>query len=378
MTNDRRQAWTALALLLGMNLLNYVDRQVLAAVEPEIEQSLFLAHDPHDPNVQTKMGLLASAFMISYMLAAPLFGLLAERWPRWKLLAVGAVLWSLASGASGLATGFAILLALRCLGGRGRRGLWPGGARPALGPVPRGRAGADDGLVLHGHSAWAGRWATPWAASFADLNPAGESWRWAFYAVVPPGLLVALCALVMREPVRGAADRCLAPRPSPPAPRPSPLAPPRRLPAKSYLVLLRTPSLVLVTLGMTAMCFAMGGLSFWMPKYLKVQQVPDVCGLTPVTFFGLLTAAVGLVATLAGGWAGDRLRGRWSGSYFLVSGAALLACVPCTLALSDAALSRWPGGSCRRPCSSCSSTPARRTRSWPTSRIPPCVPGPSP
>jgi MFS family permease len=102
------------------------------------------------------------------------------------------------------------------------------------------------------------------------------------------------------------------------------------LPAKSYLVLLRTPSLVLVTLGMTAMSFALGGLAFWMPKYLQIQKVPDVCGLTPVTFFGLLTASVGLVATLAGGWAGDRLRQRWSGSYFLVSGAGLLVCVPCT------------------------------------------------
>ena len=93
----------ALGLLLAMNLFNYIDRQVLAAVEPEIRQSLFPAEDPNGPVVKAKSGLLASAFLISYMLTAPLFGALAQRFPRWKLIAVGVIVWSLATGAGGLA-----------------------------------------------------------------------------------------------------------------------------------------------------------------------------------------------------------------------------------------------------------------------------------
>ena len=97
-------AHMALGLLLAMNLFNYIDRQVLAAVEPEIRQSFFPGQDPERPlGDGPKSGLLASAFLVSYMLTAPLFGALAQRFPRWKLIAVGVIVWSLATGAGGLA-----------------------------------------------------------------------------------------------------------------------------------------------------------------------------------------------------------------------------------------------------------------------------------
>ena len=51
----------------------------------------------------------------------------------------------------------------------------------------------------------------------------------------------------------------------------------------------------------------------------------------PRTIFGALTALAGLFATLLGGAAGDRLRDRFSGSYFLVSGIALILGFPMVL-----------------------------------------------
>ena len=48
--------------------------------------------------------------------------------------------------------------------------------------------------------------------------------------------------------------------------------------------------------------------------------------------FGAITAAAGLLATLFGGWAGDKLRERFASSYFLVSGMGMLLCVPATIA----------------------------------------------
>ena len=297
-----------------MNMLNYVNRYVLAAVEPTVQRQML----PHDPNARAKMGLLSTAFMVSYMVAAPLFGWLAERRSRWLLIALGVALWSLASGAGGLAVAFAVLLATRCLVGVGEAAYGP--AAPAiisdLYPLAwRGKVlswfymaipvGSALGYVLGGY--------------MTALNPAAQSWRWAFYLVVVPGLLLALWALWMAEPQRGATEN-LDPQP------------PHHVRWHDYLTLLRTPSYVLDTLGMTAMTFAIGALAWWMPDYLESHGVEDVFGLHPVAFLGILSAVAGLSGTLAGGIAGDACRGRWPGAYFLVSGASLLACAPCALA----------------------------------------------
>lgn len=309
-------AGVALGLLLAINLFNYIDRFVLAAVEPDIRETLLLARDPDDPNVKAKMGLLSTAFMVSYMITAPVFGFLAERVSRWLLIAVGVTLWSLASGASGLAGTFGVLLVTRCLVGVGEGAYGPVAPTVLSDFYPvakRGRVlslfyvaipvGSALGFVLGGLVA---RW-----------NPAAESWRWAFYIVVVPGLLLGLWSVLMREPQRGAADR---------------VQQSRRATMKDYLILLRTRSYVLNTLGMTAMTFAIGALAFWMPAYLKEREVPPLWGVQPVPLFGAITALAGLLATLAGGLAGDALRERVRGSYFVVSGVGLCLGVPCALA----------------------------------------------
>jgi MFS family permease len=73
----------ALFLLLGINLFNYIDRQVLAAVEPDIRATFFAANDV---NAMTKTGLLGDAFFVTYMVSAPLLGLLADRFSRWIII----------------------------------------------------------------------------------------------------------------------------------------------------------------------------------------------------------------------------------------------------------------------------------------------------
>src|SRR5262249_10136430 len=102
-----------------------------------------------------------------------------------------------------------------------------------------------------------------------------------------------------------------------------------------YWVLAKTPSYVLNTLGMTAMVFAMGGLAFWAPRYLEQRGAQDLFGLPPKTAFGAMPALLGLLATLRGGLAGDALRGIFSGSYFLVSGAAMVLAFPMLLLVTQ-------------------------------------------
>src|SRR4051812_42087529 len=96
----------ALGILLFINLLNYIDRQILSAVEKSITTELL----PGDAHAQTKSGWLATAFLVSYMLAAPVFGLLADRYKRWLIVGSAVMIWSMATGASGLAQTFIMLL----------------------------------------------------------------------------------------------------------------------------------------------------------------------------------------------------------------------------------------------------------------------------
>src|SRR5262245_49906424 len=69
-------AGLALGLLLGVNLFNYIDRQVLSAILDNVETH-FLPKG-YDWN-KTLLGLLTTAFMVSYMIFAPVFGWLADR-----------------------------------------------------------------------------------------------------------------------------------------------------------------------------------------------------------------------------------------------------------------------------------------------------------
>jgi len=307
--------------LLAINMFNYIDRQVLAAVEPEIRKELLPGEDPG--TARFKMGLLSTAFLISYMVIAPLFGWLADRTSRWLLVGIGVVLWSLASGASGLSwplslgAAFGVLLLTRCFVGVGEGAYGP--VAPTmisdLYPV------RDRGRIL----AWfyaaipvGGALGYAFGEVVLKLFPGPDGWRMAFFLVVPPGVLLGVLCFLMRDPPRGQAD-CLE------------AVPMRKVALRDYLVLLRIPSYVLDTLGMTAMTFAIGGLAYWMPDYLEGKQAPGLFGIGPRTTFGIITAVSGLLATLLGGIAGDRLRGRLPGSYFLVSGGAMLCGFPMML-----------------------------------------------
>jgi MFS family permease len=256
------------------------------------------------------MGLLFTAFIVTYMVIAPLFGWLAERVSRWWLIGIGVLVWSLASGASGLAQTFTMLLITRCFVGFGEG---------AYGPVAPTVISDLYPVRVRGQVMSWFYLAIPvgGALGYALGGQVAESslgWRWAFYLVVPPGLLLGALCFFMRDAARGAAD---------------PGAKPVRAPGlRQYRVLLHTPSYVLDTLGMAAMTFAIMGVATWMPDYLELRNVSGIGKISPRLLFGAITAVAGLIATLLGGIAGDALRRRFPGSYFLVSGFGLIAGAP--------------------------------------------------
>jgi MFS transporter, Spinster family, sphingosine-1-phosphate transporter len=297
-----RGASGALLLLLAINLFNYIDRQVLAALEPDIRASFFAADDV---NRMTKTGLLGVAFFVTYMFSAPILGFLADRISRWIIVGIAVILWSLASGASGLAATFWILFATRIFVGIGEGGYGP--AAPTilsdLFPIEtRGRIMAIFCAAIPVGSAL--------GYVIGGLIGAHLGWRWAFYLVAPPGLLLGLLCFWQRDP-RVAADHLVQ------------RAPRRSL--RDYLNLFRTRSYLINCIAMTLMTFVQGGLGFWAPAYLRFRnQSPDV----GMTIFGLITVVAGLVSTLLGGVIADRLRSRFAGSYFWVSGIGMLISCP--------------------------------------------------
>jgi predicted MFS family arabinose efflux permease len=317
-------AWLALSVLLLINLFNYIDRQVLAAVEPDIRAEFFpkftdpntgLETEPH--NAKFWMGWLSTAFLVTYMLTAPIFGWLANRMSRWILISIGVLVWSLASGASGLAVVFPLMLLTRCFVGIGEAVYGPVAPDMISDLYPIKKRGQ---VLAWFYAAIPVGGALGYALGEQATKFSG-SWRTAFYMVVPPGILLALWCWFLPEPRRGQAD-------------PASTLARQRDRWSDYFILVRTPSYVLNTLGMTAMTFAIGGLAFWVPGFLEYRHAEKLWGIDPKTAFGALTALSGLAATLLGGIAGDRLRGTFPGSYFLVSGAAMLLAFPLLLLLT--------------------------------------------
>jgi MFS family permease len=304
-SSPRPGAYTALALLLGINLFNYIDRYVLAAVEPEIRAAFFAAGDA---NAMAVSGLLGTAFFVTYMLSAPALGWLSDRFSRWLIIGLAVILWSLASGASGLAATFGILLFTRVLVGIGEGGYGPAGPTILADLFPisvRGRVlsifcaaipvGGALGFVLGG------------------LINSHLGWRWAFYLVTPPGLLLGLLCFTQRDPRGRGSDRDQR----------------ERATWNDFLILLRTRSYVINCFAQTAMTFAFGGLAFWFSAYLRYRDQPA----SATAIFGGITALAGLLATLVGGVVADRLQKRYPGAYFFVSAIGMLIAAPLFVAM---------------------------------------------
>src|SRR5437867_8216728 len=299
-------ARTALFLLLAINLFNYIDRQILAALEPDIRETFFLASDV---NAMAKTGLLGDAFFVTYMISAPILGLLADRFSRWIIVGSAVILWSLASGCSGLAATFAILFATRICVGIGEGGYGP--AAPTilsdLFPIEkRGRIMAIFCAAIPVGSAL--------GYVIGGLISARLGWRWAFYLVAPPGLLLGLLCFRQRDP-RVGEHHLLQTSP--------------RRSLADYLRLFRTRSYLINCVAQTLMTFVTGGLGFWVPAYLRYRNQSADVG---VTIFGLITVVAGLVSTLLRGVIADKLRPRFPGSYFWVSGIGMLIACPIFIA----------------------------------------------
>lgn len=320
----------ALILLLAIGLFDYMDRYVLAAMIPQIRAEFFANHHQHSAFLTTildllgrflghnaensTISLLSLAFMISYAIFSTFFGWMKSK--RWLVVGFGVMIWSLASGASGLAVTFEMLLLTRCFVGIGEAAYGPVAPAVISDLYPEKQRGS---VLAWFYAAIPVGSALGFALGGLVAVTMGWGWRWSFYMLVAPGMVLGLICLFMKDPRVGGADGVDENHQ-------------HKGGFKDYIIALKTPSYTLGTLGMAAMTFAIGGSSFWVPAYIsEYRGVPNLGYVNMM--FGAITVVTGLTATLLGGWVGDKLKNRYPGSYFIVSGVAMLLAVPAWIAM---------------------------------------------
>ncbi|HEY6578412.1 MAG TPA: MFS transporter, partial [Rhizomicrobium sp.] len=122
--------------------INYVDRGNLATAAPLMKDELHLTG--------SQIGLLFSAFYWTYIPSQILAGWLAERINAYRTLALGLFFWSLATAATGLASSFALLIALRLILGVGESAAFPCSSKLLARHLPSNRLGTAIGAIATG------------------------------------------------------------------------------------------------------------------------------------------------------------------------------------------------------------------------------------
>jgi MFS transporter, Spinster family, sphingosine-1-phosphate transporter len=291
----------ALGVLFTINLFNYVDRQVISGVLPLVQQDLRLS--------DAALGWLASAFMILYLTGSIPLGVLGDRVPRHRLIAVGIGIWGVATFLSGLARSYGQLFSARAVVGIGEASYGPTATAMVSDLFPRERRGIVNALFNA---------AIPLGGAIGviagGLVGSRYGWRTAFFLVGLPSVALTVLAWRLGDPPRGAQDRPAGDQMT----RPPPAF------FEGVVGLFRTPTFVMVCAVGMLVAFSISAFNHWLPLYLhRVKQfsVPEAS-----FWFGILSAGGGLLGVVSGGFVGDLLARRTPAGHLLtIAGGFLLA-----------------------------------------------------
>jgi len=300
-------AWGVLALVFGMHALDAADAWLLDSVLPFVGTELAL-------DVR-QAGWLATAMLAGATLAAPIVGYLADRLRRPRLLAIGFAGWSLAVVATGLARSYVPIQAARAAVGAGGAAATVIALTLLADAFPRrmrGRVFAAFFLAVPAGAALGRLLAMP--------VPSAVVWQAALLAAGAPGLALALVALLIPDPVRGASEPVDEARL-----RLHEQVGPSR---EDYIDLMVNSSFNYSVFGMAFSAFALAGLAYWSPAVLEVS------GLAPRSADEVSTRnllAAGAAGLIAGGWLADGFAATKPRRLFLLSGLAMLVAIACVM-----------------------------------------------
>ncbi|XP_064551827.1 protein spinster [Drosophila montana] len=271
--------WFTVATLCFVNLINYMDRFTIAGVLTEVKQDFDIDND--------NAGLLQTAFVVSYMIFAPLFGYLGDRYPRRLLMAVGVALWSTTTLLGSYMHTFGWFITFRALVGIGEA------SYSTIAPT------IISDLFVNSMR-------TKMLAMFYFAIPVGSglgyivgsktaqlanNWRWALRVTPVLGVFAVVLILLIKDPKRGESEGQSHMEPT------------------SFFIdikeLIKNRSFMLSTAGFTCVAFVAGALAWWGPTYihlgLKMQPGNENLQLDDVSYkFGLVAMAAGLIGVPLG------------------------------------------------------------------------------
>jgi len=183
-------SWGLLAFLTALNILNFVDRMLIASLAPLLIKDLGLT--------RAQIGLLAGfGFVFFYTFVGLFLGVAADRFKRFPLIGIGLALWSAMTALSGFARSFLQLALPRIFVGVGEATLTPAALSMLGDAFPRRRLGLAIGVYYSG---------IPLGLAVALISSSFIAprfgWRVAFFALGIIGLLATVLLFVLREPAR--------------------------------------------------------------------------------------------------------------------------------------------------------------------------------
>jgi MFS family permease len=291
----------ALFLLFAINLLNFFDRQLLGALGEPIRHEFHLS--------DTALGFLGTIFTIIYAFVGLPLGALSDRWYRNRLIAIGTAFWSLLTAATGFAQNYAQIFIARLGVGVGEATCAPAGQSLIGDLFPPNQRAKAMGVFMLGLP----------AGIFLAYISAGAiatkyGWRAAFWFACVPGIILALLALRIPEPVRGALDAG------------------RVVTAKSggksaFVTVLSLPTMWWIIMSGIFHNFNMYAINSFNTPFL--QRFHEMSLLNASYVSSISVGAVGAIGLLVGGWLADKMSAKRRNGRLVLAAGAMAIAAPC-------------------------------------------------
>ncbi|KAF5282489.1 hypothetical protein FQR65_LT14259 [Abscondita terminalis] len=283
--------WITVIILCFVNLINYMDRFTLAGVLTDIQKDFNIG--------DSEGGLLQTAFILSYMVFAPIFGYLGDRYSRPMIMAFGVFLWSLTTVVGSYMNNFTMFILFRTMVGIGEA------SYSTIAPTI-----ISDLFVKDVRSKMLALFyfAIPVGSGMgyivgSETARLASDWRWGLRVTPFLGAAaVLLIIFVLRDPQRGESEGASSMH--------------RTTWLEDVQDILKNPSFMLSTAGFTCVAFVAGALSWWGPKFIylgiKLQPGSEDITLNDVSYkFGIVAMISGLLGVPAGSAIAQALRPKY-------------------------------------------------------------------
>lgn len=293
---------TVLGVLLLINIIGYVDRSMLLGFSPQITQDIGLSN--------TQFGFLSGAvWVFSYSVMVLVFGSMADRFSRTRIIACGMLIWSLCTVFSGLAQNFEQMVLARFMVAAGEAALVPAATALLADLFDDRHRSTANGLFFMGIPLGVGL-----AYVLSGTLGAEIGWRGTFMGLGVVGVLIALSLLFVRDD--GSAANAAH--------------------GEAFLPQMR--AILAALRSQPALCFAIAGfvivhLVYAQSSFIQLWLVREL-GASEASIarqIGILQILFGCLGAVGGGIAADRLAHGVGARLAGFPALSLLICLPLML-----------------------------------------------